>query len=81
MVAVSRSMSGHEIQFLLEHRMASGRYCHVVRTDAILNSSKFLDTDGSPDGKFSSSGLMLLTGERPDGKTTLFGRLLGIQLL
>jgi len=32
-----------------------------------LNCSKLLDTDGSPDGKFSSSGWMLLTEERPDG--------------
>jgi hypothetical protein len=56
--------------------MASGRYCHIVRTDAlerwiqtnaILNSSKFLDIDGRPDGKFSSFGQMLLTNERPDG--------------
>jgi hypothetical protein len=30
--------------------------CHYVRTDAILNSSKFLDTDRRPDRKFSSSG-------------------------
>jgi hypothetical protein len=35
--------------------------------DAILNSLKFLDTDGSLDGKFSSSGRMLRTEERPDG--------------
>jgi hypothetical protein len=41
--------------------------CHYVRTDAILNSSKFLDTDGCLDGKLSSSGQMLLTDERPDG--------------
>jgi len=40
--------------------------CHYSRTDAILNSSKFLDTDGRPDGKFSSSWRMLLTDERPD---------------
>jgi hypothetical protein len=39
--------------------------CHYVRTNAILNSLKFLDTDGRPDGKFSSSGRMLLTDERP----------------
>jgi hypothetical protein len=32
-----------------------------------LNSLKFLDTDGHPDKKFSSSGRMLLTDERPDG--------------
>jgi hypothetical protein len=41
--------------------------CHYVRTDAILNCSKLLDTDGRPDGKFSSSGQMLLTDDRPDG--------------
>jgi len=35
--------------------------CHYVRTDAILNSLKFLDTDGCPEWKFSSSGRMLLT--------------------
>jgi hypothetical protein len=28
---------------------------------------KLLDTDGRPDKKFSSSGRMLLTDERPDG--------------
>jgi hypothetical protein len=39
---------------------------HYVRTDANLNRSKLLDTDGRPDGKFSSSGQMLLTEERPD---------------
>jgi hypothetical protein len=55
--------------------------CHYIRTDVILNSSKFLDTDGSPDGKFSSSGRMLLNDERPDGKTTSSRRLLGIRLL
>jgi hypothetical protein len=54
---------------------------HYVRTDAILNSLKFIDTDGCLDGKFSSSGRMLLTEERPDGNTTSFGRLLGIRLL
>jgi len=60
----------------------SGRtICHYVRTDAILNSLKFLDTDGRPDGKFSLSGRMLLTDECPDGNTTLSGRLLGIRLL
>jgi hypothetical protein len=40
--------------------------CYYVRTDAILNSSKFLDTDGCPDEKFSSFRRMLLTDERPD---------------
>jgi hypothetical protein len=55
--------------------------CHYVRTDAILNSSKFLDTDGRPDEKFSSSGRMLLTDECLDGNITLSGRLLGIRLL
>jgi hypothetical protein len=33
---------------------------HYIRTDAILNSSKFLDTDGRPDGKFSSFRRMML---------------------
>jgi hypothetical protein len=41
--------------------------CHYVQTDAILNDSKFLDTNGRPDEKFSSSGRMLLTNKRPDG--------------
>jgi hypothetical protein len=55
--------------------------CHYVRTDAILNNSKFLDTDGRPDGKFSSSWRMLLIDECPDGNTTSSGRFLGIRLL
>jgi hypothetical protein len=54
---------------------------HYVQTDAILNSLKFLDTDGRSDGKFSSSGRMLLTDECPDGNTTSSRRLLGIRLL
>jgi hypothetical protein len=45
---------------------SSRRICHYIRTDAILNSFKFLDTDGRPDGKFSSSERMLLTDERLD---------------
>jgi hypothetical protein len=32
--------------------------CWNVRTDASWSSSKFLDTDGRPDGKFLSSGRM-----------------------
>jgi len=40
--------------------------CHYVRTNATLNSSKFLDTDGRPDGIATSFGRMLLTDERPD---------------
>jgi hypothetical protein len=32
--------------------------CHYVRTDATLNCSKLPNTDGRPDGKFSSSGRM-----------------------
>jgi hypothetical protein len=40
--------------------------CHYVRADAILNNSKFLDTNGRPDEKFSLSGRMLLIDERPD---------------
>jgi hypothetical protein len=55
--------------------------CHYARTDAIMSSSKFLDTDGRPNGKFSSSGRMLQTNERPEGNTTSFGRFLGIWLL
>jgi len=31
-----------------------------------LNCLKLLDTDGRLDGKFSSSGQILLTDERPD---------------
>jgi hypothetical protein len=61
--------------------MASGQYCHIVQTDALLNSLKFLDTDGRPDGKFSSSGRMLLTDERSDGNSTSSGWLVGIRLL
>jgi hypothetical protein len=38
-----------------------------VWTDATLNCSKLLDTDGLPDGKISSAEQMLLTDERPDG--------------
>jgi hypothetical protein len=34
--------------------------------DANLNSLKFLDTDGRPNGKFWLSGRMLLTNERLD---------------
>jgi hypothetical protein len=34
--------------------------CHYVRTDASLNCSKLLDTDGRPNGKFSSSVRMML---------------------
>jgi hypothetical protein len=40
--------------------------CHDVRTDATLNYSKLLYTEGSPDGIATSSGLMLLTDEHPD---------------
>jgi hypothetical protein len=48
--------------------LKSGRtICHYVRTNATLNSSKLLDTDGGLDWKFSSSGWMLLTDERSDG--------------
>jgi hypothetical protein len=39
-----------------------------VRTDASWNSSKLLDIEEGPDGKFSSSGRMMLwTIWRPDG--------------
>jgi hypothetical protein len=34
--------------------------------DASWNSSKFLDTDGRPDGIATSSEQMLLTNERPN---------------
>jgi hypothetical protein len=37
-----------------------GTICHYFRTDAILNSLKFLDTVGRLDGKFSLSGRMML---------------------
>jgi hypothetical protein len=41
--------------------------CHYVRTDAIFNCLKLLDTTGRPDGKFSSSGRMMLwITKRPD---------------
>jgi hypothetical protein len=40
--------------------------CHYDRTDATLNSSKFLDTDRRPDCIATSSGQMLLTDEHPD---------------
>jgi hypothetical protein len=46
---------------------SSWMICHYVRTDATLNSSKLLDTQGRQDGKFWSSGWMLLTEEHPDG--------------
>jgi len=55
--------------------------CHYVWMDAILNSLRFLDTNGRPNGKFSSSGRMLLTDEHPDGNTTSSRRFLGIRLL
>jgi hypothetical protein len=38
---------------------------HYVRTDAILNSPKFLDTNWLPDWKFSLSRRMLLTEKHP----------------
>jgi hypothetical protein len=41
--------------------------CHYVRTDANLNCLKLLDTDGRPNGMFSSSRRMLLTDERSNG--------------
>jgi hypothetical protein len=55
--------------------LKSVRMCfHDVRTDATLNCSKPLDTDGCLDGIATSSGWMLLTDEhlealliRPDG--------------
>jgi hypothetical protein len=34
--------------------------CWDIRTDATWNSSKVLDTEEGPDGKFSSSGQMML---------------------
>jgi hypothetical protein len=34
-VSVSQSMSKHEIQLLVEHWMASERYCHVLWMDAL----------------------------------------------
>jgi hypothetical protein len=39
---------------------------HSIRTDATVNSSKFLNSDGRPDGIDTSSGRMLLTEERLD---------------
>jgi len=41
--------------------------CWNVQTDASWSSSKLLDTEEGPDGKFSSFGRMLLTDERPEG--------------
>jgi hypothetical protein len=47
--------------------MNSGQtICLYVWTDASWNSSKFLDTDGHPDGIATLYGRMLLTDERPD---------------
>jgi len=67
---------------LLELLIASIRTIfHYIRTDAILNSSKFLDINERRDGKFSSSRRMLLTDECPDGNTTSSGWFLGIRLL
>jgi len=40
--------------------------CHYFQTDATLNSSKLLDTDGGSDGIATSSRQKLLTDERPD---------------
>jgi len=45
---------------------SSRTICHYVQTDAILNSLKFLDTNGCPDGIATSSGRKLLSDERPD---------------
>jgi hypothetical protein len=39
--------------------------CYYVRTNATMNRSKLLDTDGRSDGIATSSG-MLLTDERLD---------------
>jgi hypothetical protein len=39
--------------------------CHYVWTDATLNNSKFLDTDGRPDVIATSSEYKLLTDEHP----------------
>jgi hypothetical protein len=48
--------------------LKSGRtICHYIRTDAILNNSKLLDTNGHPDGIATSSGRMLLTDKGTDG--------------
>jgi hypothetical protein len=55
--------------------------CHYVRMDASWNSSKFLDTDGRPDGKFSLSRRMLLTDERPDGIPCRSDRCKGTELI
>jgi hypothetical protein len=55
--------------------------CHYVWTDANLNCSKLLDTDGRPDGKFSSSGWMLLTDELLDGIPRLPDGCKGIELI
>jgi hypothetical protein len=42
---------------------SSQTICHYIRTNATLNSSKFLDTDGCLDGITTSSGRKLQTDE------------------
>jgi len=55
--------------------------CHYVRTNVTLNCLKLLDIDGRSDGKFSSSGQMLLTDERPDGIPRRPDRCKGTELI
>jgi len=52
--------------------LKSVRTCYCdIRTDASLNYSKLLDTDGSPNDILMSSKRMFLTDERPNA---LLGR-------
>jgi hypothetical protein len=48
-----------------------------IRTNATLNYSKVLDTDGSLNGIATSSGRMLLTDERPDALLSRTDEILG----
>jgi len=51
---------GKKSFYLLNTEGHSDVLLRHVRTDATWNSSKLLDTEGSPDRKFSSSGRMML---------------------
>jgi hypothetical protein len=52
--------------------------CRDIQTDATWNSLKLLETDGSLDGKFLSSGRMLLDWRVSGRNTTSSGRMQGI---
>jgi hypothetical protein len=51
--------------------------CHYVRTDATLNSSKLLDTDGGPKGIATFSRRMSLTDEGSDASLGCLDRNMG----